>query len=428
LELDGSGGLISYEEYHPYGTTAYQARTTAAEVSLKRYRYTGKERDEETGLYYHGARYYVPSLGRWISADPIGIDVGLNLFVYVDGMATRASDPSGCQRTDEERNAAVEVPTNERLKAAGEGLVFGGVMAGKVLYEMVSSGPVGTANAPQSSEEPLVRATTDTDLAMNFVAGAATNVFLGRVVLPIVATEIRAVAQTAKGSTASPKAPAVSAKARSSTSTVPKDLPEPSTPTAMSEGKVPPSATSEPTPAGSQRVGARLNKSGPGKPLDPNAARRLQLQAKKELNKTSIGRETLALTKGSNAPVKVDYTGDLPPPTVHDVKGLTDAGSGRSTIYVPNAQSKGDLAETAIHETSHALGLGGESTMAAEIIPEMRARMHTAELAGKRFELGDVWGIVNWVKRDYGDLPLEGSKEAVRELRAWRDFIGWRQY
>ena len=56
LELDQNGALISYEEYHPYGTTSFRAGT-AAEVSLKRYRWTGKERDEETGFSYHGARY-----------------------------------------------------------------------------------------------------------------------------------------------------------------------------------------------------------------------------------------------------------------------------------------------------------------------------------------------------------------------------------
>jgi RHS repeat-associated protein len=60
LELDENGAVISYEEYHPYGTTSFQAGRSAAEVSLKRYRYTGKERDEESGLYYHGARYYAP--------------------------------------------------------------------------------------------------------------------------------------------------------------------------------------------------------------------------------------------------------------------------------------------------------------------------------------------------------------------------------
>jgi RHS repeat-associated protein len=40
-------------------------------AGVKRYRYTGKERDEETGLYYHGARYYIPWLARWSAVDPL---------------------------------------------------------------------------------------------------------------------------------------------------------------------------------------------------------------------------------------------------------------------------------------------------------------------------------------------------------------------
>ncbi|HMH20176.1 MAG TPA: SpvB/TcaC N-terminal domain-containing protein, partial [Puia sp.] len=72
LELDGDGALISYEEYHPYGTTSYTAAGKDLRAAAKRYRYTGMERDEETGMAYHGARYYLPWLGRWLSADPIG--------------------------------------------------------------------------------------------------------------------------------------------------------------------------------------------------------------------------------------------------------------------------------------------------------------------------------------------------------------------
>ena len=71
LELDEAAQVISYEEYHPYGTTSYRATDSATEVSPKRYRYTGKEKDEETGLYYHGARYCVPWLGKWASCDPL---------------------------------------------------------------------------------------------------------------------------------------------------------------------------------------------------------------------------------------------------------------------------------------------------------------------------------------------------------------------
>jgi RHS repeat-associated protein len=71
MELDAGANVISYEEYLPFGGTAFRAADANVDVSAKRYRYTGKERDEETGLYYVGARYYATWLARWISVDPI---------------------------------------------------------------------------------------------------------------------------------------------------------------------------------------------------------------------------------------------------------------------------------------------------------------------------------------------------------------------
>jgi RHS repeat-associated protein len=97
LELDDVGHVISYEEYYPYGSTSYQAGRTVAEVSLKRYRYTGKERDEETGFSYHRARYYSPWLCRWTAPDPIGIEDGLNVYAYVGGQPTIKFDAAGHQ-------------------------------------------------------------------------------------------------------------------------------------------------------------------------------------------------------------------------------------------------------------------------------------------------------------------------------------------
>jgi len=96
VEVDQAGAVISYEEYHPYGTSAYRS-FQSSEVSAKRYRYTGKERDEETGLYYHGARYYAPWLGRWAQADPMGTVDGTNLYAYVRGSPVGLRDPSGRQ-------------------------------------------------------------------------------------------------------------------------------------------------------------------------------------------------------------------------------------------------------------------------------------------------------------------------------------------
>lgn len=97
VELNDQAQLISYEEYHPYGTSSFQAGQ-AAEVSLKQYRYTEMERDQETGFSYHGARYYATWLGRWISCDPIMLGGGMNLFSYCSANPIIKLDVSG---TDE---------------------------------------------------------------------------------------------------------------------------------------------------------------------------------------------------------------------------------------------------------------------------------------------------------------------------------------
>lgn len=82
LELNEKGEIVSYEEYHPYGTTSYQAMDKNINSVAKRYRFTAMERDEESGFAYHSARYYLPWLGRWLNADPISIEGGENLYQY----------------------------------------------------------------------------------------------------------------------------------------------------------------------------------------------------------------------------------------------------------------------------------------------------------------------------------------------------------
>ena len=99
LELDDTASVITYEEYYPYGSTSFQAGRSVAEVSLKRYRFTGMERDEETGFSSHGARYYAPWLARWTSADPIDVEAGVNLYSYVNGNPISRRDPNGTDDT-----------------------------------------------------------------------------------------------------------------------------------------------------------------------------------------------------------------------------------------------------------------------------------------------------------------------------------------
>jgi RHS repeat-associated protein len=97
METNEQGDVISYEEYHPYGTSAYRSSNTAAGISLKRYRFSGKERDDETGFYYFGARYYAPWLGRWTSSDPAGLTAGQNMYRYCSNNPLMYVDPNGMQ-------------------------------------------------------------------------------------------------------------------------------------------------------------------------------------------------------------------------------------------------------------------------------------------------------------------------------------------
>jgi RHS repeat-associated protein len=95
VELDDKSNVISYEEYYPYGSTSYQAVDKGLKAAAKRYRYTGKERDEETGLNYHSARYYAPWVGRWVSCDPGGLEDEDNLFLACRNNPITFTDENG---------------------------------------------------------------------------------------------------------------------------------------------------------------------------------------------------------------------------------------------------------------------------------------------------------------------------------------------
>ena len=168
MELDETGALISYEEYFPYGGTAYLTGRSEAEVSLKRYRYSGKERDELTGFYYYGMRYYAPWIGRWLSADPAGTVDGLNLYQMAGSNPIKYVDPTGYSYKDynkEQRKAVSQIEfyhtqlsaSNDilkKLEAQLEGiadkekglkrnLLYSGVTIGKTLTKGAASAAAG---------------------------------------------------------------------------------------------------------------------------------------------------------------------------------------------------------------------------------------------------------------------------------------------
>ena len=81
--------------YSGYGETAPQALTlpTVANVAYN-LRFPGQV-DDGNGLFYNWHRFYHPASGRYVSADPIGLNGGWNRFAYVGGNALSGVDPTG---------------------------------------------------------------------------------------------------------------------------------------------------------------------------------------------------------------------------------------------------------------------------------------------------------------------------------------------
>jgi RHS repeat-associated protein len=83
MELDEDGGVVAYEEYFPYGGTAFVAGDSALDAGYRTFRFVGKDQDDSTGFYVFQFRYYAPFLGNWVSPDPGGEIDGPNQYWYV---------------------------------------------------------------------------------------------------------------------------------------------------------------------------------------------------------------------------------------------------------------------------------------------------------------------------------------------------------
>ena len=89
------GTWVRSLRYGPYGAVIADTASASAPSWELRYRWTGREYDSETGWYYFRARYFDPSVRRFVQEDPIGYGGGVNVYAYGDGAPLAGRDPSG---------------------------------------------------------------------------------------------------------------------------------------------------------------------------------------------------------------------------------------------------------------------------------------------------------------------------------------------
>ncbi len=101
--VDTNGSIAAHYEYDPYGNLLAQSGDGAA---ANPFLFSSKYRDDESGLYYYGYRFYSPSLGRWLNRDPIEEEGGIGLYGYIWNSPVNLFDALG-----NEPEITVEGPT-----------------------------------------------------------------------------------------------------------------------------------------------------------------------------------------------------------------------------------------------------------------------------------------------------------------------------
>jgi RHS repeat-associated protein len=88
--VDGSGTVAWQAAYLPFGKAQVLTATVGNNL-----RFPGQYYDAETGLHYNWHRFYDPETGRYVTADPIGLRGGINLYAYVENDPVNKIDPEG---------------------------------------------------------------------------------------------------------------------------------------------------------------------------------------------------------------------------------------------------------------------------------------------------------------------------------------------
>jgi RHS repeat-associated protein len=95
VTVDSTGNIVSYDDYDPWGMQL-EGRSANYGSANEKYKFTGKERDVETGYDYFGARYYDSRIGRWMSVDPLAEKYpGLSPYQYSANNPIIFLDPNG---------------------------------------------------------------------------------------------------------------------------------------------------------------------------------------------------------------------------------------------------------------------------------------------------------------------------------------------
>lgn len=415
LELDAQAQLISRESYYPFGATCWWAGRSLVEASYKTLRYSGKERDA-SGLYYYGFRYYAPWLQRWLNADPLGVQDGLNLFAMVHGNPVGHVDFQGLV-TDEPDPQRVTLKRGTRAAFAtfardGLSALAGGAVryfAAEGMQQWASDNPDTPADPGVNLGLTIAGAIVGAVVGGSMGVGAGTRIARSRQQSPAMQTLMSGFLGLA-GAAAGAAAPLYAYLADREALNL----------TAIGIlASVPGNMTRE---AG-QRTLAEF---GPNVTLAPSGTAALLRIAPYALllGVGGAGRAEMAASTGVAVSAAVEGLNGMSITAIHTLQGGAYASPDNNQLSVPNlrewlygsiTRTAGGLATTSMTSLSNPLTSAIDEPLRSGVIASLGAHTETRTYLGQHVQHGifELFGLA-----DDGDFTLDQFTAANSEWRS----------
>ena len=176
---DDHAKITQYDAYLPYGELLVDEHSSSEDLP---YKFNGKQFDEETGLYYYGARYLNPMTSLWYGVDPLAEKFpNIGAYVYCHGNPINMIDPDGKDDYKLNKNGQISfwrrtnAKTTDRIFSGKNNILVNKGLASQLVKNQTRNGTIALTNKSDDAFKFFKFVADNTNVEWNLIGERSDN-------------------------------------------------------------------------------------------------------------------------------------------------------------------------------------------------------------------------------------------------------------
>ena len=176
---DDKANITQYDAYLPYGELLVDEHSSSEDLP---YKFNGKQFDEETGLYYYGARYMNPITSLWYGVDPLAEKFpNIGAYVYCHGNPINMIDPDGKDDYKLNKNGQISfwrrtnAKTTDRIFSGKSHILINKGLASQLVKNQTRNGTIALTNKSDDAFKFFKFVADNTNVEWNLIGERSDN-------------------------------------------------------------------------------------------------------------------------------------------------------------------------------------------------------------------------------------------------------------